>query len=116
MGDQLGRTRPDLLTRRRFVERGKQTLEGKAWSGNGPITKVEVSTDDRRTWRPAILGDQISLAWTPWTFEWTPPGPGDFILSVRATDAEGNTQPLNARWNVQGMAQNMVQRLGVTVQ
>jgi DMSO/TMAO reductase YedYZ molybdopterin-dependent catalytic subunit len=107
---------PDLLTRRRFVERGKQTLEGKAWSGNGPITKVEVSTDDRRTWRPAILGDQISLAWTPWTFEWIPPGPGDFILSVRATDAEGNTQPLNARWNVQGMAQNMVQRLGVTVQ
>jgi len=32
------------------------------------------------------------------------------------TDAEGNTQPLEARWNVQGMAQNMVQRLGVTVQ
>jgi DMSO/TMAO reductase YedYZ molybdopterin-dependent catalytic subunit len=106
---------PDLLTRRRFVERGKQTLEGKAWSGNGPITKVEVSTDDRRTFQPATLGDQISLAWTPWTFEWTPPGPGDFVLSVRATDAEGNTQPLQARWNVQGMAQNMVQRLGVTV-
>ena len=107
---------PDLITRRRFVDRGKQLLEGKAWSGHGPIVKVEVSTDDRRTFRPAKLGDQISLAWTPWTFEWTPPGPGDFILSVRATDAEGNTQPLEARWNVQGMAQNMVQRLGVTVQ
>jgi len=107
---------PDLLTRRRFVERREQTLEGKAWSGDAPITKVEVSTDDRRTFQPAALGDQISRAWTPWSFEWTPPGPGDFVLSVRATDAEGNTQPLEPRWNVQGMAQNMVQRLGVTVQ
>jgi len=106
---------PDLVSRHRFVDRGTVTLRGMAWSGWGPISKVEVSTDDRRTWRPAVLKAPVSRhAWTPWEFSWAAT-PGEYILSCRATDATGNIQPLRGIWNVQGMAQNGVERTGVTV-
>jgi DMSO/TMAO reductase YedYZ molybdopterin-dependent catalytic subunit len=107
---------PDAISRRRFVSRGATQLQGKAWSGRGRIVRVEVSTDDRRTWRPATLRAPVSeYAWTPWTFTWDVRRRGDYVLSSRATDAAGNIQPLGAAWNVQGMAQNGVERIGVTV-
>jgi sulfane dehydrogenase subunit SoxC len=34
---------------------------------------------------------------------------------VRATDADGATQPVEQEWNRQGMADNLVQRVPVTV-
>ena len=92
-------------------------LEGKAWSGQGQIVRVEVSTDDRQTWRPATLQPPVSpFAWTPWTFTWDVRRRGEYIVSSRALDSAGNIQPLRAFWNVQGMAQNGVERIGVTVQ
>jgi hypothetical protein len=106
---------PDLISRYRFVEAGAVELQGMAWSGYGPISKVEVSTDDRRTWRPAVLEAPVSPhAWTPWRFTWQAT-PGAHILSCRATDDTGNIQPLRPIWNIQGMAQNGVERWGVRV-
>jgi DMSO/TMAO reductase YedYZ molybdopterin-dependent catalytic subunit len=106
---------PDLVSRYRFVEAGAVELRGMAWSGYGPISKVEVSTDDRRTWRPAVLEEPVSPhAWTPWRFTWQAT-PGAHILSCRATDVTGNVQPLRPIWNIQGMAQNGVERWGVRV-
>jgi DMSO/TMAO reductase YedYZ molybdopterin-dependent catalytic subunit len=106
---------PDAISRYRMTDRGSQVLQGMAWSGNGAITKVEVSTDDRKTWSPAALGTPVGPhAWTPWTFTWNA-APGEHILSSRATDAANNTQPLEPYWNVQGMAQNAVERIAVLV-
>ncbi|MET0739863.1 MAG: sulfite oxidase, partial [Acidimicrobiales bacterium] len=106
---------PDLMSRYRFVEAGAVVLRGMAWSGHGPIAKVEVSTDDRRTWQPATLEAPVSPhAWTPWRFTWQAT-PGAYILSCRATDDTGNIQPLRPIWNIQGMAQNGVERTGVRV-
>ena len=34
---------------------------------------------------------------------------------MRATDATGETQPVTQQWNRQGMANNLVQRVPVTV-
>lgn len=108
---------PDAISRHRFVSRGPTVLEGKAWSGQGQIVRVEVSTDDRQTWRPATLQPPVSpFAWTPWTFTWDVRRRGEYIVSSRALDSAGNIQPLRAFWNVQGMAQNGVERIGVTVQ
>jgi sulfane dehydrogenase subunit SoxC len=109
---------PDAISRHRFVPLGTPvTLQGKAWSGNGPIVRVEVSTNDRGTWAPATLGPPVSPhAWTPWTFTWNPRRRGHTVLSSRATDAAGNIQPLRAAWNQQGMAQNGVERIGVTIE
>jgi DMSO/TMAO reductase YedYZ molybdopterin-dependent catalytic subunit len=106
---------PDLISRYRFVERGAVQLRGMAWSWYGPIKKVEVSTDDRRTWQPAVLEKPVSpFAWTPWRFTWHAT-PGARILSCRATDVTGNVQPIRPLWNVQGMAQNGVERIAVHV-
>jgi DMSO/TMAO reductase YedYZ molybdopterin-dependent catalytic subunit len=106
---------PDAISRHRFVPLGVTELQGKAWSGEGPIVRVEVSTDDRRTWQPATLQPPVSpFAWTPWTFAWNVRRRGEYIVSSRATDAAGNVQPPRPVWNVQGMAQNGVERIGVT--
>jgi DMSO/TMAO reductase YedYZ molybdopterin-dependent catalytic subunit len=107
---------PDAISRKRFTNMGRIVLEGKAWSGRGAITKVEVSTDDRRTFQPATLGTAAGpFTWTPFTFTWDVSARGQYILSSRATDAQGNTQPLKPYWNVQGMAQNSVERIPVQV-
>ncbi len=106
---------PDLISRHRFVEAGAVELRGMAWSGWGAIRKVEVSTDDRRTWQRAVLEPPVSeFAWTPWRFTWEATR-GEHILSCRATDVTGNVQPLRPIWNIQGMAQNGVERTGVRV-
>src|SRR3989304_3941928 len=44
---------PDFFTRRRFVDRGRVSLFGRAWSGHGQVDRVEVGVDDR--WAAARL-------------------------------------------------------------
>jgi DMSO/TMAO reductase YedYZ molybdopterin-dependent catalytic subunit len=108
---------PDFMTRERFVRSGPVTLTGRAWSGRAPVTGVEVSTDGGDTWDTAVLAPEDPThpyAWRAWSYEWAA-APGRFDLLTRATDAEGGTQPVEADWNRQGMANNLVQRVPVTV-
>jgi DMSO/TMAO reductase YedYZ molybdopterin-dependent catalytic subunit len=106
---------PDFMTRRRFVEPGLQELSGRAWSGWGEIVRVEVSGDGGSTWADAQLGDAPGRhAWRGWSHEWHAE-PGELVLSCRATDSAGNTQPLEPEWNLGGYANNAVQRVPVTV-
>jgi DMSO/TMAO reductase YedYZ molybdopterin-dependent catalytic subunit len=108
---------PDFLTRRRILTTGPCVLQGRAWSGWAPIDLVEVSVDGGRTWlRGDLAGDAASpWAWESWTYHWTPPRPGDYELSSRATDRTGRVQPTSTVWNLGGYANNAVQRLAVTV-
>jgi sulfane dehydrogenase subunit SoxC len=107
---------PDFMKRKRFVDAGTVQLVGRAWSGLGPIERVEVSTDGGNSWTPATLGEPLSrFAWTPWTFAWEAATPGEYELSPRATDAARNTQPLEQQWNLHGFANNTVQRVPVEV-
>jgi DMSO/TMAO reductase YedYZ molybdopterin-dependent catalytic subunit len=71
-------------------------VHGAAWSGEGEVTKVEVSLDDGASWIEAKLSDMPARnAWRLWEFEWrTPPTPGKQTLVARATDSQGRTQPL----------------------
>jgi sulfane dehydrogenase subunit SoxC len=106
---------PDFMTRRRHLEAGPCTLEGRAWSGWGPIETVEVSVDGGATWQLADLGeDAPDGAWRGWTFAWRA-APGEHELCSRARDAAGNEQPVDADWNVGGYANTSVQRVPVTV-
>ncbi|MFL5799957.1 MAG: sulfite oxidase [Actinomycetota bacterium] len=106
---------PDFLTRERFLSPGRCTLRGRAWSGWGPIDRVEVSADGGRTWADAELGGaRGAAAWRSWTFEWDAT-PGRYELCCRATDEAGTTQPLEASWNIGGYTNNAVQRVSVTV-
>ena len=107
---------PDFSSRARFARRGTHHLEGRAWSGRAPVTDVQVSTDGGLTWQEASLEPDADhlRAWRRWTYEWDAL-PGQHDLVARATDADGGTQPLEQEWNVQGMANNLVQRVPVTV-
>jgi DMSO/TMAO reductase YedYZ molybdopterin-dependent catalytic subunit len=104
---------PDFLTRRRFVEAGPVLLMGRAWSGHGAVERVEVGVDG--AWADAALQPPLGdFAWRAWTYEWQA-APGEHELSVRATDASGDVQPLEQPWNYQGMGNNLVQTVPVTV-
>jgi DMSO/TMAO reductase YedYZ molybdopterin-dependent catalytic subunit len=104
---------PDYFTRRRLVDPGRVSLAGRAWGGAGGIAKVEVGVDG--DWADATLGPALGdFAWRSWSFDWDAT-PGKHLLACRATDATGERQPLDAPWNYQGMGNNSVQSIGVTV-
>jgi DMSO/TMAO reductase YedYZ molybdopterin-dependent catalytic subunit len=106
---------PEFMTRERTVHTGTVVLEGRAWSGHGPVEGVDVSTDGGRSWSPAQLEPPVlgRWAWQHWTFEWQP-APGSYVLACRARDAE-RSQPLEPEWNLGGYANNAVQRVPVVV-
>jgi DMSO/TMAO reductase YedYZ molybdopterin-dependent catalytic subunit len=106
---------PDFLTRTRFVDAGTHMLEGRAWSGWGPVEQVEVSADGGETWNEATLGEAVSeFAWRGWAWSWDAE-PGEHELCVRATDSTGRTQPDEPLWNYDGFCNNAVQRVRVMV-
>ena len=106
---------PDFMTRTRVVDAGEQVLTGRAWCGTASVERVEVSTDGGRTWADAQLGPVVGrYAWRSWRHPWAAL-PGTYVLSCRATAADGSTQPLDQPWNRSGMGNNTVQRVEVLV-
>ena len=104
---------PDYFTRRRLVDAGRVTLHGRAWGGRAPLQRVEVGVDG--AWAEARLEASLGeFAWRGWSFDWDAE-PGDHELACRATDADGDTQPLEPPWNYQGMGNNGIQTIPVTV-
>lgn len=89
-------------------------VRGVAWSGAGPIAAVEISANEGATWSTAELEPAAEpFAPTLWHATWTPSAPGTHTLICRATDASGDTQPLQPRWNELGYANNVVHRITV---
>jgi sulfane dehydrogenase subunit SoxC len=77
-------------------------LRGRSWSGEGKITKVEVSLNDGQTWSEARLRPpNLDQAWVRWDLDWTPT-PGSYKLQARAADDQGNMQPANIPFNEKG--------------
>lgn len=105
---------PDWYTRHRVVERGPVPLFGRAWSGGGtPVVSVAVGVD--RVWNEARLDPpQGDFAWRGWRYRWDAT-PGEHVLECRATDADGETQPLDPPWDNVGLGNNAVHRVPVTV-
>ncbi len=92
------------------------TIRGVAWGGDaGPITAVDVSTDNGRTWMPAALrqDQRTPFGWRQWEFPWTPRQEAYYSILARARDASGNTQPMDQEWNPSGYLWNVVPRIGV---
>jgi DMSO/TMAO reductase YedYZ molybdopterin-dependent catalytic subunit len=74
----------------------KVRVHGAAWTCNGEISKVELSTDGGSTWKEAkLLGESKPNAWRLWEYDWqTPAAAGKQTLIARATDSLGRTQPV----------------------
>lgn len=104
---------PDFLSRERVAEPGRHLLRGRAWSGYGPVERVEVAVDG--DWRDAELEPPLGpYAWRGWTCVWDAE-PGEHELRCRATDATGRTQPDAAAWNHGGYCNNAPQIVRVKV-
>src|SRR2546423_4314095 len=71
-------------------------VRGAAWTGNGEIAKVELSTDGGSTWSETkLIGESKPNAWRLWEFDWkTSAALGKAKLIARASDSSGATQPL----------------------
>ena len=106
---------PDWSTRNRLLEAGPVELTGRAWCGGGvAVHSVEVGIDEN--WFPALLHPANNQhAWNRWTFTWDAE-PGQHLLRCRATDVEGNTQPLQAEWDRGGFGNNSVHQVNVWVE
>jgi len=106
---------PEFLSRTRYVEAGRCPVEGRAWSGQAPIARVEFSDDGGETWADAELSVPVGeFAWRGWSYGWEAAA-GEHELCCRATDETGNVQPLAPEWNWDGVCNNAVQRVQVVV-
>ena len=106
---------PDFMSRRRVVRSGEVLIEGRAWSGWAEVTAVQISVDGGDTWESADLDPGLdSYGWARWSWTWRAE-PGSYLLSARATDASGRTQPLGQRWSRGGFANNTIQKVPVAV-
>jgi DMSO/TMAO reductase YedYZ molybdopterin-dependent catalytic subunit len=91
------------------VRSGTVRVAGVAWSGNGGIHQVEVSTDGGGSWRPARLtGRDDATAWRTWEADVAVPRPGRYTVRVRATDRSGAVQPDVATTNPGGYGNNSI--------
>lgn len=92
------------------VPAGKPVLlRGIAFDGGSGIKRVEVSTDDGKTWQDAKLGEDLGrFSFRRWTTEVTL-SPGPHAIRVRATAVSGEVQPMDPRWNPAGYMRNVVE-------
>ncbi len=75
------------------LSKGWWSVTGLAWTGRGRITRVEVSTDDGRSWADAELTPTTGVkAPVRFTHHWEWNGKAAVLLS-RATDETGYVQP-----------------------
>jgi DMSO/TMAO reductase YedYZ molybdopterin-dependent catalytic subunit len=106
---------PELVSRHRFLPAGTHRIKGMAWTGTGTVRRVQVSTDNLRTFQDAVLeAPRGPYSWTPFHFDWNATR-GEHVIASRATDSKGHVQPLRPFWNIQGMEQQAVERVGVRV-
>ena len=97
------------------IPAGTYTVRGKAWTGTGPITRVDVALTGEGEWLQADLEPPTGPHnWQLWSFEWTAT-PGRHTLRARATDASGNVQPDTPPWNRLGYGNNAIEVLYVDV-
>jgi len=108
---------PDAVSRDRHLPAGSTLIAGRAWSGWGPVVRVEFSADGGTSWEAAAMEPPPGRhAWSAWSARWDA-SPGRHELCCRATDRAGNVQPLDVgeTWNHGGYGINVVQRLPVVV-
>jgi sulfane dehydrogenase subunit SoxC len=76
---------------------GPYEIRGLAWSGNGKVKRVDVSTDGGVNWQSARLQEPVlTKALTKFTFAWHWDG-GPALLESRVIDETGYVQPTIAQ-------------------
>jgi DMSO/TMAO reductase YedYZ molybdopterin-dependent catalytic subunit len=96
----------------------KYRIHGAAWTGDGQVAKVKISTDNGSRWTQArLLGDPVPFAWRMWEYQWsTPTKPGQITLMARATDDRGKVQPMERDDDRRDAVINHVQPIKIELQ
>lgn len=99
--------------------KGKKPLlrvQGFAWAGPAGLRLVEVSINGGTSWRPAgFMGDNDPLAWRGWATDIEVTPPAKLMIMARATDNDGEMQPVAARANGGGYGNNSIHKVSARV-
>ena len=97
------------------VDQGEMRVRGVAWSGAAPIARVEVSLGGG-PWQDArLISERKRHSWQGWELLVRLEHRGSTLISVRATDTAGRTQPDLPEWNRLGYGNNAIQKIRVEV-
>ena len=89
----LGASRKRVEDNRFLRGKGNYEIEGFAWSGEGTIKAVDVTTDGGKTWREATLeAPVLDKCLTRFRLPWDWDG-GPAKIASRAVDSTGYVQP-----------------------
>ena len=97
------------------VEPGEMTLRGVAWSGAAPIARVEVSISAGPWQEARLMSERKRHSWQGWELIARLEQRGPTVISARATDMAGRTQPDLPEWNRLGYGNNAIQKIRVDV-
>lgn len=98
------------------LARGVVRIQGWAWSGEAPITGVEVAIGGGDWWHQAELGPDLGAwAWRAFSYTFQAKELGRQVLRARARDAAGNVQPDRAEWNRLGYGNNGIAPVMITI-
>jgi len=90
-------------------------VQGLAFDSGSGIRRVEISTDDGRSWQAADLDPELGkYSWRRWRFRWSPPVSGKYQLKVQAFNRAGQQQPTSL-WNRSGYMRNVIEQTEVEV-
>jgi hypothetical protein len=104
-----------IATPEGWAKPGLVAIEGVAWSNASPVTKVDVSTDRGKTWNAAkLLGSPTKYGFRRFSYKWKASEGWHDILS-RATNASGQSQPMEPEWNPSGYLYNASHPLGIQI-
>lgn len=95
--------------------RGDLAVRGVAWSGAGPVARVEVSVNGE-AWQDArLIGERQRYRWQWWELITRAHDVGALSVRARATDVAGRTQPDVAEWNRLGYSNNAIQQVPIRI-
>ena len=101
-----------------LIRSGKRlNFRGHAWAGELEVKEVHYSIDFGATWQLARLKKPVNrLAWQHWEASIQLEEKGYYELWARATDSQGNAQPMVVPgWNPKGYLNNACHRIAFKV-
>ncbi|MED3563835.1 sulfite oxidase [Bacillus xiapuensis] len=102
---------------RKILNTGVHILSGIAWTGNGLVTKVEVSVDGGINWSSAqLVNVPERYSCVRWSYKWEVLKTGEYTIMSRAADSAGDEQPKGAMWNRKGYGYNAIDVVRVKVE